>query len=323
MSPRPNLPAPPFDPELAPVLDQIADFMPSTIRPEHIPALREAPAVPLDDLIAGRPITQTEHVVPGRGGSPDVILAVFARSDHEPGGLGLYHIHGGGMVVGDRFTGIGTVLDWVDTLDAVAVSVEYRLAPEHPDPVPLEDCYAGLVWTAAHAVDLGFEPNRLVVVGASAGGGLAAGVTLMARDKGAPAIAGQILTYPMLDDRNETTSSRQIDGIGVWDHTSNETGWNAYLGQRRARGDVSIYAAPARATDLSNLPPTFIDLGSADVFRDEDVAYASKIWADGGVAELHVWPGGFHLYDAFAPQATLSLAMAETRTAWLKRLTGQ
>lgn len=319
MSPT-NPAAPPFDPELTSVLDQIANFMPSTIGPEHIAALRQAPAVPLDDLIAGRPIQHTEHVVPGRDGSPDVILAVFARREHKPGGLGLYHIHGGGMMIGDRFTGIGTVLDWVDVMDAVAVSVEYRLAPEHPDPAQIDDCYAGLDWTAAHADHLGFDPRKLVVVGASSGGGLAAGITLMARDREGPSIAAQILTYPMLDDRNETTSSRQIDGIGVWDRTSNNTGWNAYLGERRASGDVSIYAAPARATDLSNLPPTFIEVGSADVFRDEDVAYASKIWADGGIAELHVWPGGFHLYDVFAPQAALSLAMAETRTAWLNRL---
>jgi acetyl esterase/lipase len=123
----------------------------------------------------------------------------------------------------------------------------------------------------------------------------------------------------MLDDRNETVSSHQYDGFGPWDRGSNDTGWDAYLGDRRRTADVPIYAAPARATDLSNLPPAFIDVGSAEVFRDEDVAYASQLWADGGSCELHVWPGGFHGFDLGAPGAALTRAMIETRNAWLRR----
>ena len=144
----------------------------------------------------------------------------------------------------------------------------------------------------------------------------------MARDKGGPALAAQVLIYPMLDDRNETVSSQQINGIGVWDRGSNDMGWDAYLGDRRKTDQVSIYAAPSRATDLTNLPPAFIDVGTAEVFRDEDVAYASAIWAQGGVAELHVWPGGFHAFDQMAPQAALSIAMTQTRTAWVRRILG-
>jgi acetyl esterase/lipase len=223
------------------------------------------------------------------------------------------------MIIGDRLTGIGTILDWVDQFDAVAVSVEYRLAPEHPDPAPIDDCYAGLLWMAANADELGFDPDKLIIAGASAGGGLAAGVALKARDEAGPKLAAQVLIYPMLDDRNETVSSHQINGVGVWDRGSNDTGWDAYLGDRRRTDKVSIYAAPSRATDLSNLPPAFIDVGSAEVFRDEDVAYASQIWADGGICELHVWPGGFHAFDMLAPQAKVSLSMIETRTNWLRR----
>ena len=226
------------------------------------------------------------------------------------------------MIIGDRFTGIDTILDWVELMDAVAVSVEYRLAPEHPDPALVDDCYAALVYTAEHADELGFDADRLIIAGASAGGGLTAGVTLLARDKGGPALAGQVIIYGMLDDRNETISSHQIDQIGVWDRGSNDTGWDALLGDRRKTDAVSIYAAPARATDLSNLPPAYLDCGSAEVFRDEDVAYASKIWASGGIAELHVWPGGFHGFDMMAPQAAISVAMRETRTAWVRRLLG-
>ncbi|MCU1689624.1 MAG: alpha/beta hydrolase [Jatrophihabitantaceae bacterium] len=314
--------APPFDPELQVVLTELGELMPATLTPEMIPLLRAAPQPTPEELIGERPIVHSEQTIPGPEGAPDLIISIFARNDHKAGGLGIYHTHGGGMIIGTRFSGIATILEWVDVLDAVAVSVEYRLAPEHPDPAPIEDSYAGLLWTAAHAEELGFDPAKLIIGGGSAGGGLAAGLALMARDKGGPALAAQVLIYPMLDDRNETVSSHQIDGSGVWDRGSNDTGWNAYLGDRRKTGDVTIYAAPARATDLSNLPPAFIDVGSAEVFRDEDVAYASKIWADGGIAELHVWPGGFHAFDQLAPQAALSVAMSEARIAWLRRTLG-
>jgi acetyl esterase/lipase len=218
--------------------------------------------------------------------------------------------------------GVDMVLEWVQLFDAVAISVEYRLAPEHPDPAPIHDCFAGLVWTAAHAGELGFDPGRLIIAGASSGGGLTAGTALMARDRGGPALAAQILVCPMLDDRNQTTSSHQIDGIGLWDRASNEVGWTALLGDRRNTDQVSVYAAPARATDFSGLPPAYIDCGSAEVFRDEDVAYASAIWAAGGVAELHVWAGGFHSFDGMAPHAAVSRAACETRTRFVARILG-
>src|SRR5215813_6977255 len=124
---------------------------------------------------------------------------------------------------------------------------------------------------------------------------------LLARDRGGPALAGQLLMCPMLDDRNDTPSSRQMAGLGIWDHAANEVGWTALLGPARGGADVSPYAAPARASDLSGLPPAFIDMGSAETFRDEDVAYATRIWQAGGSAELHVWPGGFHGFAGLMP----------------------
>jgi acetyl esterase/lipase len=315
-------PAPPFDIELAAALAAVAEFMPPTLSPEMIEPLRSGlPALPLDDIIAGRAISYEDRTIPGPEGAPDLTVTIFRKEGHV-GGPGIYHLHGGGMIIGDRFTGIGDILEWVDLLDGVAVTVEYRLAPENPDPAPVEDGYAGLLWMAEHADELGFDPERLIVAGASAGGGLAAGVALLARDRGGPALAGQVLMYPMIDDRNETISSHQIDGTGVWDRGSNDTGWDALLGDRRKTDRVSIYAAPARATDLSGLPPTYIDCGSSEVFRDEDVSYASTIWACGGVAELHVWPGGFHGFDSLAPQAALSVLMRSTRTGWVLRLLG-
>ena len=314
-------PRPPFDPELAAVLTVLGEELPSTITPDMIEPMRAAEVTaPIDQMLAERPeITHREETITGHEGA-EIVVSIFARRTHAAPGPGLYHTHGGGMIIGGRFTGVDVMLDWVDRFDAVCVSVEYRLAPEYPDPYPVEDCYAGLVWTSEHAGELGIDPDRLLIAGGSAGGGLAAGTTLLARDRQGPKLIGQVLIYPMIDDRNDTVSSYQIDGVGVWDRTSNATGWDALLGDRRGTDDVSIYAAPSRATDLSHLPPTFVDCGTAEVFRDEDVAYASTIWACGGVAELHVWPGGFHGFDLMAPHTALAQAMTAARTAWVRRL---
>jgi acetyl esterase/lipase len=309
---------PPYDAEVAAALTLVAGDLPSTITPDMIPAMRSAQAVAVEEILKDRKISHREVTVPGYQGF-EMTMSVFAREGHTEG-PGIYHTHGGGMIIGDRFTAIEVLLDWVERFGAVCVSVEYRLAPEFPDPYLTEDCYAGLVWTAEHARELGIDPDRLIIAGASAGGGLAAGTALLARDRQGPRLAGQVLMCPMLDDRNTTVSSHQFVGVGVWDRGSNDTGWRAYLGDRHGTSDVSVYASPSRATDLSGLPPAVIDVGSAEVFRDEAVAYASQIWADGGVAELHVWPGGFHGFDLFAPQSAIGQASRQARTNWVGRL---
>jgi acetyl esterase/lipase len=229
-------------------------------------------------------------------------------------------VHWGGLMFGDRFSGVDLVLGWVESLGAVLVTVEYRLAPEFADPYPREDCYAALEWVAANAQRLGVRRDRLLVAGASSGGGLAAGMALAARDRGGPALCGQVLDYPMLDDRGVTASTAQFDGVGVWDRVSNETGWSALLGEARGGPGVSPYAAPARAADLSGLPPAFVDVGAAEIFRDEAIAYASRIWAAGGDAELHVWSGGFHAFDIFAPHTGPARGMVRTRDAWVEKV---
>ena len=310
---------PPFDDELADVLDTIRDRIPATIRPDMIEHVRTARAVSVETVLTDAALTHSEVSVDPGHGHPAVVLSILRRVDHGAGGPGVFYVHGGGLVAGNRFTGFDTVSDWVLELDAVAVSVEYRLAPENPYPAAFDDCCAALLWTARNAVELGFDPDRLLLCGSSAGGGLAAALALRARDAGGPALVGQALLYPMLDDRNDTVSSRQIDGIGVWDRSSNETGWDAYLGSRRGTPDVSPYAAPARADDLRDLPPTFLDVGSADVFRDEITAFADRLWAAGGRAELHVWPGAFHGFDKLAPDAELSRLAREARTSWVRR----
>ncbi|MEV0700888.1 alpha/beta hydrolase [Saccharopolyspora sp. NPDC050389] len=309
----------PFDPELAAVLPALEGHVPVGMRPDRLEHYRSLRFPGIDEQIGDRPVKCVSHTIPGYGGA-EIEVSVISREDHCSRGPGIYHIHGGGMVMGNRFSSVHPLIDWALKYDAVAVTVEFRLAPEHPDPVPVEDCYAGLRWMADSSDDLLFDRDRLVIFGGSGGGGLAAGTTLLARDRGGPKLLGQLLQCPMIDDRNETASSHQYDGIGVWDRTSNLTAWTAVLGERRGTADVSPYAAAARATDLSGLPPTFIDAGSAEVFRDEDVAFASAIWAAGGIAELHVWGGAFHGFHDIAPESALARACVAARESWLERL---
>jgi acetyl esterase/lipase len=315
-------PPPPFDPELAAALATIGE-LPSSLTLDMIPALRENGIMPTptdDELRRGGEYEIEERAVPGPPGDPDISLLICRPTGATGPVPALYAIHGGGMILGDNRSGLLGALEIAAEFGAAVVSVEYRLAPEHPHPAPVEDCYAGLVWTAKNAAELGIDPDRIIVAGGSAGGGLAAGVALLARDRGGPALLGQLLLCPMLDDRNESQSGYQMVGLGLWDRSANETGWTALLGDARGGPDVSPYAAPARATDLSGLPPAFIDVGSAETFRDEDVDYATRIWQAGGVAELHVWPGGFHGFDALAPQAAISRDAGDARLRWLRRL---
>ena len=321
-----ELTPPPFDPELGAALPAILEMMPAVFTADLIPAMRAGISASVlgsptdDDLSRDGKFTVEQRQVPGLDGDPDISLLILTPTT-ATGTLGcLYHTHGGGMIIGDNRLGVPDMLDWAEEFGLVVVSVEYRLAPETPHPGPINDCYAGLAWTAEHAAELGYEPGRLIVAGTSAGGGLTAALALMARDKGGPALAGQMLICPMLDDRNDTISSRQMAGLGVWDATANNTGWTALLGAARGGPDVSPYASPARETDLSGLPPTFIDVGSAETFRDEDVAYATRIWQAGGHAELHVWPGGFHGFDGMVPQAALSQEAKAARVRWLHRV---
>ncbi|MBC3193746.1 alpha/beta hydrolase [Pseudonocardia sp. C8] len=316
------VPRPPFDPELELVLTTMSDEAPLVMTAEMIPLVRENPPFQLTEAdFESLGLVVEDVTVPGYQGD-EILVSVVKRKDHHGPGPGIFYTHGGGMITGDRFASLQLALPWVVDHDAVVVTVEYRLAPEFPDPVPVEDCYAGLVWAAGNARALDFDPERLMIAGTSAGGGLAAGVSLLARDRNGPHLIGQVLSYPMLDDRDRTVSSVQMDGVGMWDRQSNRLGWTSLLGDRRGTDAVSVYAAPARATDLSGLPPAYIDCGSAEVFRDEDVAYASALWAAGVQAELHVWPGGFHGFDLMAPESTLGKAMIRSRNAWVGRLLG-
>ena len=265
-----------------------------------------------------------EFLVPGLHGAPDVPLLVARPTGLRQHAPVLYHMHGGGMIGGSNRTGMQTILqEWAEPLELAVVSVDYRLAPEHPYPAGIEDCYAGLVWLARNAETLGVDPQRVITVGGSAGGGLTAALALMARDRKGPGILGQLMMCPMLDDRNDSVSADQMTGLGVWDRPANDLGWNALLGKNGDSSQVSCYAAAARAVDLSRLPPAYIDVGAAETFRDECIQYARRIWEAGGDAELHVWSGGFHGFDQLAPHADVSRDARRTRFRWLCRLLSQ
>lgn len=271
----------------------------------------------VDDQLACMDVTWSDEAVPGHRGG-EISAKVFRRPGRHAPGPGILFIHGGGMIAGDNAFGAAMLGSLVEKHGAVAVSVGYRLAPEFPDPYPVEDCYAALTWVVEHACELGIDASRIVMIGGSAGGGLAAGTALLARDRGGPRVAGAMLFSPMLDDRDATVSTRQFDGSGGWDRAANARGWRALLGDRHGGPSVTPYAAPARASDMAGLPRMFIDCGSAEVFRDEVVAFASAIWESGGDAELHLWQGGFHGYE-MERGAEISLATVAARESWLRR----
>jgi acetyl esterase/lipase len=294
------------------------------LTPELIPDRRRRTAAGTlsdDEIRRGGAFDLEERAVPGPAGAPDVPLLICRPVAGVRPYPVVYNTHGGGMVHGNNRTiELACELARAEVLGLAVVAVAYRLAPEHPHPAPVEDCYAGLKWLAEHGTDLGFDVNRIIISGCSAGGGLAAATTLLARDRGGPKLLGQMLQAPMLDDRCATRSMAQLADAGIWDGLSNLAGWTALLGERRGGNDVSCYAAPARADDLSGLPPAHIDLGTVEALRDEAVDYAMRIWQAGGEAELHVWAGAFHSFDEWVPDAIVSRAANATRLAFLRRL---
>jgi acetyl esterase/lipase len=241
------------------------------------------------------------------GDGTELALGWYQRQGAQPGSAVLY-LHGGGMIVGLEQASAAydvAVSGYVAASGVPMLVVDYRVAPEHPHPTPVEDCYAALRWLVENAENLGVDPARVAVMGDSAGGGLAAAVSLLARDRGGPAIAQQLLIYPMLDDR-PATPNPELFGYLTWTYDDNITGWGALLGDDAGGAAVSPYAAPARADDLAGLPDTFIDVGDLDIFRDEDITFAQRLSAAGVSTELHLHPGCPHAFEGLAPDADVS-----------------
>lgn len=281
--------------------------------------LREINESSFDAVANGRDYQRVDYAVAGDPLGDTVNISVISPSAERRALPVLFHLHGGGMALGNRFSDIARVLDWVDELSVAALSVEYRLSPEHPFPAGLDDAWTALVWLNAHALELGIDPRKIVLVGESAGGCLAAGLALRARDMGLAPLAGILLMCPMLDDRTPSDGGHAVT-IGPWSAASNATAWDFYLGEQRGGADVSPYAAPGRATNLEGLSPVYVDVGSLDVLAPEAIEFAMRLWSCGANAELHVWPGGYHGFDEFAPLSAISVEATSSRTAWLRRI---
>jgi acetyl esterase len=312
----------PYDPELAPwapIFGQLSFA--------DIPAARAGEAGLLAALPSYEPqvaLDIDELLVPGPEGAPEVRVRRYRPAGRVGPLPALVYFHGGGFVAGS--------LDLYDAdcrriaveVGAVVVSVDYRLAPEHPFPAPLEDCYAALVWMAEHADQLDVDRDRIAVGGESAGGGLAAGVALLARDRGGPRLCLQFLGIPELDDRMESESMRVLGADSPITTIANgEISWDSYLGAGvRGTDQVSPYAAPARATDLAGLPPALVTAYELDALRDEDIAYAQRLMSSGVPTELHVYRGAFHSCTWLSQAGICHQILADLVEALRRRLHG-
>jgi acetyl esterase/lipase len=274
-----------LDPQIAKAIEPNP---PGQVVAETLTAMRAASSKPSAPSSPG--VERRDYTV---GGDPAVVIRVHRPADAEGPLPVVYSMHGGGYVLGSYATDDARLDGWARSYRCVGVSVEYRLAPETPYPGPLDDCYCGLKWVYEHHDELGADPNRIGVSGTSAGAGLAAGLALLARDRGEVPLRFQLLDAPMIDDRQLTPSS-QRDDLLIFDRHSNEFGWRSYLGDLYGTPEVPGYAAPARATDLAGLPPAYICVGNVDGFRDDATDYATRLNQAGVPAELHVYAGAPH-----------------------------
>lgn len=312
------------DPQLAAGLATFEEIVPGGLNLDDIPATRQFLAGLTAAMTAGAPpipgVVSSDHYAPGPEGDPDVMVRIYqpeTRPDTLPA---LLWIHGGGYVLGnvqeDDLKAKGMAL----ALNCVIASVEYRLAPEHPFPAPLDDCYAALKWLAGSADQFGINTARIAIGGASAGGGLAAGLGLLARDRAEVDVCYQLLIYPMIDDANVEQAGPGVPDAPLWTRAINLVGWRSYLGQEPGGDGISQYAAVARAEDVSGLPPTYIGVGTPDLFRDEDIAYAQRLMQAGVPTELHVYADGFHGFDMFAAESDAAQRFTGEYTKLLSRV---
>lgn len=307
------------DPELALMLE-----MPDIVlSDETLAEVRANPLFSAADL-PPPPFPVTEAFAPSEHG-PDVRLVIMNPPSDKPGRGAILHIHGGGMVVGTPDTATVSKCPLALEHDAVVVSVDYRLAPETPFPGPQEDNYAALLWLVEHAGEHGVDPTRIVVMGESAGGGLAASLAQMARDRGGPRLAGQALVYPMLDWRTGGPECRWRNahtGEWIWTHAKNRYGWEALRGDYAPTDQRKGWFSPALADDLSGLPPAYIVTGALDLFLDEDLDYARRLIDAGVPCELHVYPGAIHAFE-MVPETMLADQAATDLRRGLGRLFGR
>ncbi|MCC7366225.1 MAG: alpha/beta hydrolase [Dehalococcoidia bacterium] len=303
-----------LDPDIREALKSVPQMNGFTF--DQVPAMRETRLAQLATIQSqlSDAVERTDYTVPGPDGAPDVALRVHRPAGQQGPLPAIYWMHGGGYVFGSHEMDDLRFDKWCPALNCIGISVEYRLAPETPYPGPLEDAYAGLAWVHENAATLGIDTAHLGIGGASAGGGLAAGLALLTRDRGKIPLAFQLLIYPMIDDRMTSVSSGWE--VPIWSPASNKAGWAAYLGDL-VGGDVPIYAAAARARELDGLPQALITVGALDGFLDEDIDYALRLTHAGVPTELHVYPGGPHGFDALLPGTALARRARADMETWL------
>jgi acetyl esterase/lipase len=262
-------------------------------------------------------VTTRDIEIPTDDGA--TITARWYVKTGAPAGPAALFFHGGGYIFGqiDQFD--GPVSRYVSASAVPMLSVEYRRAPEHPYPTPLEDAYAALRWLHDHADELDIDRERIGVMGDSAGGGMAAALTILTRERGGPKIARQILLMPMLDDRT-ITPDPLIAPFLIWSYDDSYTAWPALLGEAAGTDAVPATAAPARLQDAEGLPPAYIEVGQLDVFRNEDMAYAAKLSRAGVQVEFHMHPGVPHEFDSIAPHSDVARRAVADRVRALKSL---
>ncbi len=284
-----------FDPDFADLIPLLPTQLADLSDPDAIRTVREGGLVSFTGEVPDRDdVRMNDRAIPGPDGAPDVPVRVYAPVAEPTGPRGaLLYLHGGGFLFGSIEMMDGACQRYCAEIDAVIVSVEYRLAPEDPYPAGLDDCYATLVWMADNADELGIDVDRIGVGGASAGGGLSAATALLARDRGGPALCYQFLQIPELDDRLDTPSMQRFTDTPLWNLPNAEWSWKHYLGDLHG-GDVPYLAAPARCDDLSGLPPAYVSTMEFDPLRDEGITYAMRLLAAGVQVELHSYPGTFH-----------------------------
>lgn len=255
-------------------------------------------------------VSSADYRIPPAQG-PEIRVRVYRPAGQADNLPAMLWIHGGGYCLGSLQQDDYLVRNLCKAVGCILVSVEYRLAPEHPFPAPLDDCYQALKWLSDNTGDLGIDASRLSIGGISAGAGLAAGTALLARDRAEVDLIFQFLLCPMIDDRSITDSSFTITDSRVWNRHSNLMGWRYYLGRDRDSEqqqyqNVSEYAAATRAQNLAKLPPAYIAVGSVDAFVDENRDYAERLSAAGVATQFEIFPGGFHAFEFTVPDAEIS-----------------
>jgi len=251
-----------------------------------------------------------DRMIDGPAGPGELGVRVYTPRDATGPLPAVVFSHGGAFVLGDTYSEEHRCLTYAAEARCVVVSVAWRHAPEHPYPAGVEDAYRALEWAAEEAGSLGIDPSRVAVAGASSGGAFAAALALMARDRGGPHVAFQLLVYPVCDDRMESPSMREFTASPLWTRGSSAQMWEHYLGA--GHGPAPAYAAPARADDLTGLPPAYVMVAELDPLRDEAIAYAGRLLDAGVAVELHCYAGAFHGFDIVAPRSLLGRrALAE------------